>query len=265
MSAQDNVEKVLRDMHVLISKSETYGNTSKIIVDKQEIFDLLNRLNSGIYEIMDEYEITKQSRDKAERQAHQRGDKIVFDSSRQAEDIYAASILYTNEALARIQRIMQDSINGFTKICEETTDKLKAEKETVHTNQSGLKEQLQDMIDTQKYLRLVEERNKQIEKEIEAEKNGGAYKAREVSPYANIKPEIKVNQAYFEKIGKPLETQKAVEEGFADAEDFDEPLSDVELDGGMQEFSSIEEAMAAGREEKKTEHFAWLKKEKKTQ
>lgn len=67
MSSQARLENVLRDIHVMISKSEVY-DTDRIIVSKQDIFNLIDRLNASIYEIMDEYELTQQSRDRAIRE-----------------------------------------------------------------------------------------------------------------------------------------------------------------------------------------------------
>ena len=59
MSNQDRTEKVLRGLHVLLSKSEPYGKEpSKVIVDKQEMLDLLSELNKCIYDIMDDFELT---------------------------------------------------------------------------------------------------------------------------------------------------------------------------------------------------------------
>ena len=77
MGAQDNTEKVLRSLHVLLSKSEPYPKEpSKVIVDKQQVLDLLSDLNTCIYAIMDEYELTKRSRDKAEREFRKRPDHM---------------------------------------------------------------------------------------------------------------------------------------------------------------------------------------------
>ena len=87
MGAQDNTEKVLRSLHVLLSKSEPYPKEpSKVIIDKQQVIDLLAELNTCIYQIMDEYELTIRSRDKAERDFHKKGDQIIWDASRKAED-----------------------------------------------------------------------------------------------------------------------------------------------------------------------------------
>ena len=110
MSAQDQTEKVLRQLHVLLSKSEPYPKEpSKVIVDKEQMLALLADLNTCMYGIMDEYELTQRSRDRAEREFRKQGDQIVWDASRKAEDIYAASVMYTDEALNRVWDIMDNT------------------------------------------------------------------------------------------------------------------------------------------------------------
>ena len=50
MSAQDQTEKVLRQLHVLLSKSEPYPKEpSKVIVDKEQMLALLADLNTCMY------------------------------------------------------------------------------------------------------------------------------------------------------------------------------------------------------------------------
>lgn len=216
MSTQDNIEKVLRSLHVLLSKSEPYGREpSKVIVDKQQILDLLSQLNKSVYDIMDEYELTKQSRDRAEREFRKRGDEIVWDASRKAEDIYAASVLYTDEALSRVQNIMKEAKQSVKEIYADMDKSLKEQEELVKKNQLELKSQLQDLVDTEKYLKLIEERNREIRKEKEKGKSG---EDRETSIYANRQTEIKINQEYFDKIGVPLGEEKEEIEETKEAE-----------------------------------------------
>lgn len=206
MGTQDNIEKVLRSLHVLLSKSEPYGREpSKVIVDKQQMLDLLSQLNKSVYDIMDEYELTKQSRDRAEREFRKRGDEIVWDASRKAEDVYAASVMYTDEALGRVQDIMKETNESVKKIYEDMDKNLKEQEEMLRKNQLELKSQLQDLVDTEKYFKLIEERNKEIKKEKE---KGKPLEERETSIYANRQTEIKINQQYFEKMGIPLEEEK---------------------------------------------------------
>ncbi len=203
MSAQDNIEKVLRSLHVLLSKSEPYAKEpSKVIVDKQEMLDLLTQLNKSMYDIMDEYELTKQSRDRAEREFHKKGDEIVWNASRKAEDVYAASVMYTDEALNRVQEIMKEADASIADIYTKMNFQLKEQEKLIKSNQLELKSTLQDLLDTEKYLKLIDERNREIKRQKES---GKPIEERERNIYANRQTEVKINQEYFEKMGISLE------------------------------------------------------------
>ena len=83
MSAQDKTEQVLREMHIMYANSEVYDKaTNRVIIDKKEALNLLQRLNVCIYELMEEHELTQQSRDAAERQFRKKTDGIVEDANR---------------------------------------------------------------------------------------------------------------------------------------------------------------------------------------
>lgn len=210
MSSQDRLENVLRDIHVMISKSETY-DTDRIIVSKQDIFNLIDRLNASIYEIMDEYELTKQSRDRALRENKKEGDKIIWDASRQAEDIYAASVMYTEEALNHLHVMVEEADQTIGDLYKEFQNNMKQQQETIRENQLELKSQLQLLADTEKYLKLIEERNREIERE-RAEKSGRKTLDKFGEKLSVIKPEIKINEEYFRKAGIPLEKDEETEE-----------------------------------------------------
>ena len=107
MSTQDKLERVLRDIHVLISRSELYDNTGeKIIVEKKKMFEYLNHLNACIYEMMDEYEVTQQSRDKAEREARKKGDAMIFKAFEHA--VQTANLLL----LTQLHAITRQALTG---------------------------------------------------------------------------------------------------------------------------------------------------------
>lgn len=205
MSAQDNTEKILRNIHVLLSESELYPKEpSKIILDKQEMLDLLTLLSKSIYDIMDEYELTKQSRDRAERQFQKKGDEIVLNASKKAEDVYAASVMYTDEALNRVQEIVKEADASIANIYKKMNQQLKAEEKKLRKNQLELNATLQDLSDTEKYIKLIEDRNRQLEKEKNA---GMPVEEKEKNIYANRKTEIKINQEYLQKMGYCIEEQ----------------------------------------------------------
>lgn len=204
MGAQDHVEKALRELHIILSQGEVYDKDKNlVIVDKKRIVDALNDLNLGVYEVMDEHEFTKRGREQAEREAKRRGEEIIRDATGQAEDVYAASVLYTDEALKRVQFIMQDAMESVQKVYAAMQEALESEKHKVSENQLELTGSLQDLRDTDKYMQIIEERNKKLRKEIAEEKE-------ELPPpaYAGVKPEIKINEAYFMEHGFELEVEE---------------------------------------------------------
>lgn len=268
MSSQDKLEKVLRDIHVLISRSEVYDK-DRIVVNKQEMFGLIDRLNASIYEIMEEYELTKQSRDKAEREHKKQGDKIIWDASRKAEDIYAASVMYTDEALNHIQAIMDESTEQIRAVQDAMIKDLEEKKQIVRTNQLELKSQLQDLVDTEKYLSLIEERNKEIERE--KEKHGRRFgQPKEKSQFADVKTEIRINKEYFRNAGieleedeqtaedTPTDTQdkeRAKPEGGAVAADetaadlTEEKELEIDLSGAQWDIDGLDEPKESGEDQ----------------
>ena len=65
-----------------------------------------------------------------------------------------------------------------------------------------MKVQLRELKDTEKYLKLIEDRNKEIKKDKE---QGMSPEERESNIYADRQTEIKINQKYFEKMGISLD------------------------------------------------------------
>lgn len=204
MSAQDKTEKVLRELHVLVSKSEPYDDKSdRIIVDKKKMVDLLKQIAACMSEMMEEYELNEENREKAEREYKKVGEEIITDAKKKAEDVYAASVLYTDEALKRVLDIMQETNESVQKAFTQMEEQLEKERKYVIQDKSELKGHLQGLKDTDKYMSIIEERNKKIAKEKKWKEDG----LESVSHYASAKPEIKVNKDYFEQHGLSLEEE----------------------------------------------------------
>ncbi len=228
MSASDRTEKVLRDIHVLFSKAEPYnGSKRDVIVNKNEMMDLLKELNSCMYDMMDEHELSQTKKDRANREMQKQGDEIIFEATRNAEDIYAASIMYTDNALNEVQQIMEETNKSLLRIFEQTKDKLTEEKRQVKKNQSELKSQLGDLIDTQKYLRLIEDENHRLQKQKES---GQADSPSDVPSYANVQPEIRINEDYFRQNGIPLDEEDSSKEEAASSQLSEEEIAAMSAD-----------------------------------
>ncbi len=154
----EKIEEILRAIHVLFSKGEMYHESQdKVLLSKREMFALLEQLNYAVVEVMDRYEATTRSKQKALQEVEAAGQKIIDASNKEAEDIYAASIIYTDGAL-----------NEFTNIVESTRQRLRDEYsyfeecmnqqlEQVRNNQAELLERLQMLSQNKKYLDIIHE------------------------------------------------------------------------------------------------------------
>ena len=234
MGASDRTERVLRDMHVIFSKAQPYeGSTKNVIVDKTAMMDLLKELNECMYDMMEEYELTVKSRDKANREMQKQGDEIVFEATRKAEDIYAASIMYTDNALDSIQKVIKESEEAVSKIYDDALKKIKEETKSVKSNQLELKSHLNDLIDTQKYLRLIDEENMRI---LKGEKSEDEEEFDDAPKYAA--PEIHINKEYFAQAGIDID------------DDLDQPSGDLD-----------EEQNTISSEDLDAEYFKWQEEE----
>lgn len=207
MSVQDKLERTLRDIHVMVSHGrEVPGYEEYVLLYKKDMLKLLDALNDAVSDMMDEYEVTEQSRARGEREAERRREEKVREANRQAEDIYAASVLYTDDALGRIQDIIENAGKSIKQIMEGFGKEIEKEKKKVRSNQRELKSQLEDLKDTSKYIRIIEERNKEIakakaKKEDREKPEKYQRKDKPEQDFVPLSAEIKINEEYFERAG----------------------------------------------------------------
>ena len=213
MGAKDDSEKILREIHVLFAKAEAYEDSrERVVVNKEQVFDLLEKLNGAITDMVDECELTWAERDKAYRRQRRQGDEIVSEARHKAEDVYAASVMYTDRSLEEIQDLVNRTSEELDEIHRQMKAAIETELRHMKDNQTELHGQLRDMADSQKYLHLIDDENRRIAREKEKAREadrGGTFTP---LSYAGLAPEIRVNSAYFERRAQMM----AAEEGTAD-------------------------------------------------
>lgn len=207
MNIQDKLERILRELHVMLSRAPASQlNEEYVLIPKKEMQKELGSLSQALREMMDEYEATEQGRNRGELEAEQRRMEIIRHANQQAQDIYAASVLYSEDALGRIQTIMEEAEMAAREVLKRLNREMEEEKRVVRSNQLELITQLEDMKDTAKYMKLIEERNRELAR-AKAQKKENSQKRRyqrktEKDPdFQAITPEIKINEEYFEKAG----------------------------------------------------------------
>ena len=199
MKAKDKTEEVLKSIHVLFSKAEPLeGSKKKVIIDKDRMMRYLKDLNNCMYAMMDEYEISKQSKEKALRAMQKQSDEIIFDARKSAEDIYAASIMYTDHALDELIEMIEETRSRMREIHEKLDGQMESSRQTISDNQIDLKNKLSGLIDTQKYLRLIENENKRLKREAEKKSDSIDW---EENSKEKIVPKININEDYFKAVG----------------------------------------------------------------
>ncbi len=182
MNPQDNVERVLKEMHLIFSRSLEYGDSpDQIIMDRAEFMKLLDRLTKGIYEMMEQYEQTRQSRLAAERSFKRNAEEIMEQANANAEDVYAASVLYTADAIGKIRSLMDQTNDSMNELFMQFRRELRDQKDLLRAHESELQAQLADMTDTRKYLSILRDINREQERknrDLEAEREIGNQYAR---------------------------------------------------------------------------------------
>lgn len=202
MNPQDSVERVLKEIHVAFSKSPTYnGQPDKMIVDRKEFLNLLDRLNRGIFDMMEQYEHTRQSRLNAERSFQKTGNEIIAKANASAEEIYAASVIYTSDAISRIRDLMDETNDSMDDLFRRFRREMRDQKNLLKSHETELEAQLADLADTKKYLTVLQDMNREHEKQIRD--SGKADRTAGSRSRSGAAVEIKVNEEYFEKTGMP--------------------------------------------------------------
>ena len=260
MNAQEKTEQVLRKIHVLFSKAEPFENSKRrVIVDKTQMMNLLKELNECMYDMLEEHELTEAGRDKAKRRTQRENDEIIFESRKNAEEIYAASLMYSDRSLSEISDVIREAQKRIDAVHEEFDEKLKTELATIKSNQFELKGQLQGLIDTQKYLKLIEEENARRLKEKEKEKKDGVVETNR-SPTSDVAVEIKVNEAYFREQGY----EDLLDEKDSEEEKKEEPEIHVDLDAEYFSWKEEEQKDKEGQAAEEKPKFSLFGFGKKT-
>ena len=218
MSPQDTVERVLKEIHVMFSKCQGYGSSpDKVIVDRKQFLKLLDRLNQGIYDMMEAYEHTRESRNRAELAFQHKGQAMINDASGKADDVYAASVLYTADMLGKVQDLIDQTNESMNEVFRSFKRELRNQKDIVRSNELELESQLQDMADSKVYQGMLEDIRADQRKEkrkAEDQKKEQAYVRR--SPYSRehikipaVSADVKIIEASFEGAGISAEDAKA--------------------------------------------------------
>lgn len=276
MSPQDQVERVLKDIHVYFAQCERSEDNEDVVkVNLKEFMDLLERLNYAIYELMESYEMTQQTAGNTERAARREGDRIIEESQKKADDVYAASLLFTNESINGIRDIMDDMHDSMNDLMRKFKKDLYGQRQQLQTNETELRSQLADLADTRTYLQVLENINHEHElkrRNLEEEREAGRAFARSLTG-ARDSDQEDVNQLNFDRASygvmdfdQPFDEAPSTSQGQDDSSGmvFEKPDIKINRDAAYfkwkeRQMKEAEAETQARAEEKERRHKKELK------
>lgn len=152
------VEEILKKIHVLFAKGEAYQNSpDMIILSKSEMFALLEELNEAMYEVLDQYEATTRAKELAKLETEREASEIIAESKRDAEQIHAASLVYTDTMLDEVTNVINETKESIRQQYLEMLAKMDDELEALKVNRDGVKDNLAELHESERYINMLDE------------------------------------------------------------------------------------------------------------
>jgi len=204
---QEKLEQIMRQIYLMLSNCEESAYSSEdLIVPKKRIFQLLEELNYTVYDLMEQYEGTVSARERGLAEHERRMAQIKEDAKGRAEDTYAASLLYAREMFMDMRKTTEQLCRNLRKEYNEALHNYEESLRFLQENEESTVAQMNLMLESKKYLRLIEQQNK--EKEMKQNLTEEEMKRRE--EYAAEQAELAAAEAASElnqKLSAPIVVQ----------------------------------------------------------
>lgn len=152
----DKVEDILKKIHVMFAKCPAYHDSpDRVIVSKHEMFELLEELSEAMYEVLDRYEATSRSREKARLEMDRQAAEIVMHAKSDSDDVHAATLLYTETMLEDMKSIIENTKRQVKEEMLDLLTRLDEQQETLEDNKEGVRSELKELHDGEFYLKML--------------------------------------------------------------------------------------------------------------
>ena len=173
------VEDILKKIHIVFAKGKTIGdNPDRIVLSKSEMFALLEQLNEAMYEVLDKYEATTRSKEKAKLEMERQASEIVIKAKQDADDVHAASILYTDDMLAEVSGAIADVTEAMKREYVLFLQRMDERCQALQADRDEINARLDSLHDREFYLKTLTDLRSEEEDydddEEEAAENGGS-------------------------------------------------------------------------------------------
>ncbi len=160
----DRIEELLKDIHVMFAKCQPYGNSPDlVVVSKSKLFELLEQLNEAIDEVLDQYEATTLSRERARIEQDRQAAQVVAKAKMESDDVHAAASLYTDTMLEDLKQILEATKAHIKQEMLDMLAEIDLQQETLDQNKESVKEGLTELHDSELYLKALDQLRKKAE------------------------------------------------------------------------------------------------------
>lgn len=175
--SMEELEQIMRRIHVLFAKCEPYGDErdGRIIVPKKEMFRLLEKLNYAVIRMMDEYEGTVESRERGISAYQREGERIRTAAQAGADDVYAASLIYVDNMLEELTDVVAGAKEELWEQYARMAGRLDERARSLAEDQEEIKQLLTAMAQGGKYLKIIEHENKRLQEAEMARQESDIY------------------------------------------------------------------------------------------
>ena len=152
------VEEILKQIHILFAKGETYQNSPDLVIlSKTDMFALLQELNEAMYEVLDQYEATTRSKEMARLETEREASEIIAQARIGAEDVQAGSLAYTDTMLDELSLLLDNTTQYIRSQYLEFMAAMDEKQEGLKTDRLQIQEKLKRFHDSENYLKMLEE------------------------------------------------------------------------------------------------------------
>jgi hypothetical protein len=157
MKVQDHIEYSMKRVQRMIANAPVAQDNEDIIqVSKSSLLHWIEEINKCILEMEDIYEVTDQAQESARIRTQKRCDRMLKETRKTSDDIYASSLLYMEDVMKTLYRQMdqfKEETNAAERAFARSIDDRMAR---IENNHKELKRQMQKTIDDQTYEILVQ-------------------------------------------------------------------------------------------------------------
>lgn len=215
---QEKLEQIMRQIYLMLSNCEESAYSSEdLIVPKKRIFQLLEELNYTVYDLMEQYEGTVTARERGIAEHERKMAQIKEEAKGRAEDTYAASLLYAREMFMDMRKTTEKLCKDLRKEYNAALSSYEESLRFLQENEESLVAQMNVMMESKKYLRLIEQQNKEKDKMqemTEEEKKRQEEYLAEQAEIAAAEATSELNQKLSAPIVVQVNEQPKVPEGF---------------------------------------------------